>query len=223
VPTPGFPPGTLTEGFPAWIDAIEGEYAHYTVHVVRGLSPADALETFGARPASFMTCEPPGAPADGQTSPPQSVFGQRGCAAVLLAGQAGAWTFVYDGLGGTEVGEDPQRRGSFASMAEILSAGGREAASSTSTTNADINLFYAVDGDLLLHAVEEVDPETDDIPAGLRAAVEAAGTFECADSRDDEDDGPDPAVNIRVVCALAGLNLTLEELRGIQLIGASLG
>jgi hypothetical protein len=66
VPTPGFPPGTLTEGFPAWIDAIEGEYAHYTVHVVRGLSPADALETFGARPASFMTCVLPGAPADGR-------------------------------------------------------------------------------------------------------------------------------------------------------------
>jgi hypothetical protein len=201
---------------------LEGEYANFTVHVVRGLAPAGALEAIGARPAMFMTCVLP-SEADGQTSPPQAVFGQAGCDAVLLAGQVGAWTFVYDGLGDTEYGEDPQVRGSFASMAEILSAGGREAASSTLSINADTSLCYAVDGDVLLHAVEEVDPERDDIPAGLQAAVEAAGRFESAEDENDEYDGPDAGVNMRVVCALAGLNLTLEDLRGIPLVGAPLG
>jgi hypothetical protein len=224
VPTPGFPVGTLGDaGFPAWVDALAGEDAHCTVHVVRGLAPAGALAAIGARPATFMTCVPPGGQAGGQTSPPRAVFGQPGCEAVLLAGQVGAWTFVYDGLGDTASGEDPQRRGSFVSMAEILSAGGREAASGTFSINADTSLFYAVDGDLLLHAVEEVDPHGDDIPAGLRAAVEAAGKFESADNEAGAYDGPDAAVNMRVACALAGLNLTLEDLRGIPLIGAPLG
>jgi hypothetical protein len=223
VPTPGFPAGTLSDaGFPRWIDALEDEYANSTVHVVRGLPAAEALQVIGARPALFMTCVPPRGQADGQTSPPETVFGQPDCEAVLLAGQVGAWTFVYDSLGDTGYGEDPQRRGSFVSMAELLSAGGREAASSTFSINADTNLFYAVDGDLLLQAVEEIDPEGDDIPAGLQAAVEAAGKFESAGDAD-EYDGPDAAVNMRVVCALAGLHLTLEDLRGIPLIGAPLG
>jgi hypothetical protein len=222
VPTPGFPAGTLgAAGLPAWIDALEGEYPNYTVHVVRGLAPADALTAIGARAPLFMTCVLPGEQPDGQTSP--AVFGQPGCAAVLLAGQVGDWTFVYDSLGDTESGEDPRRRGSFLSMAEILSAGDREAASSTLSINADVSLWYAVDGELLLQAVEEVDPERDDIPAGLQGAVEAAGRFEPAGDEADEDDGPDLAVNMRVVCALAGLNLTLEDLYGIPLIGAPLG
>ena len=83
MPTPGFPAGTLSEtGFPAWIDALQDEDAHYTVHVVRSLAPADALEAIGARPATFLTCVLPG----GQASP-QPVFGQPGCEAILLAGR----------------------------------------------------------------------------------------------------------------------------------------
>jgi hypothetical protein len=215
VPTPGFPAGTLGEsGLPAWLDALtDDEDAYFTFHVVRGLAPADALAAIGARPALFMACVLPGEGAE----PPRQVFGDPECEAVLLAGQVGAWTFVHDAFGDTEAGEDPRRRRSFVSMAEILSAGGNEAATSSVSINAGARLMYAVDGDLLLHAVGEVDAEKDDVPTGLRAAVESAGTFAAADDR------PDDAVSVRVACALAGLNLTLEDLREIPLIGAPLG
>ena len=86
--------------------------------------------------------------------------------------------------------------------------------------DADTSLCYAVDGDLLLQVFEDDEPWRDDIPPGLQAAVEAAGRFESAH---DEDGGPDTAVNMRVVCALGGLNLTLEDMRKIPLIGAPLG
>jgi hypothetical protein len=221
VPTPGFPAGTLGEsGLPAWLEALtDDEDAYFTLHVVRGLAPTDALAAIGARPAMFMACVLPGeAQAGVEAQPPRQVFGDPGCEAVLLAGQVGAWTFVYDGFGDTESGEDPRQRGSFVSMAEILSAGDKEAATSSVSINAGARLVYAVDGDLLLHAVGEVDPERDDIPTGLRAAVESAGTFAAAD-----DDRPDDAVSIRVACALARLNLTLEDLREVPLIGAPLG
>jgi hypothetical protein len=184
--------------------------------VVRGLAPAGALEAIGARPARFMTCVLPGAEA----VPPRQVFGRPGCEAVLLAGQVGDWTFVYDGLGDTGYGEDPHRRYAFVSMAEILSAGAREAASGTFTIEADTSLSYAADGRLLLDAGEPLDPGEDYIPSGLRAAVEAAGTFGPAGERNR---GPDLAVNIRVVCALAGLTLTPKDLRALPLTGAPLG
>jgi hypothetical protein len=219
MPTPGFPAGTLSvSGFPAWLDDLT---EHFMLHVVRGLTPADALAGIGARPATFMSCALPGEQADVEAQLSLPVYGQ--CDAVLLAGQVGAWTFVYDGLGDTGEVEDPQQRYSFVPTAKILSADGREAASTYLSVNADTLLTYAVDGDLLLDMGEYVDPQGHDIPAGLGAAVESAGTFVTADEESHENDGPDMAVNIRVVCALAGLNLTQEGLRKIPLIGAPLG
>lgn len=219
MPVPGFPAGTLSKlGFPVWIKALWGEDPHFMIHVVRGLTPAGALAAAGARPATFTPYVLPGGQSDGQPPP---VPGRPGHDVVLLAGQVGPWTFLYDIRGDTGYREDSGQPSSGVTMAEILSAAGREAASGTFTVEAGTSLVYAVDGRLLLHAAQEVDPETDDIPAGLQAAVAAAGRFESA--ADFLLDGPDMAVNIRVVCALAGLALPLEDLHAIPLTGAPLG
>src|SRR5262249_5505657 len=98
---------------------------------------------------------------------------------------------------------------------KMLSAAGREAATSTDGISLNPSLAYAVNGELLLDAdYGDIDPSDDDIPAGLRAAVEAAGSFGPGD------DGLDCGIEMRVVCALAGLNITPGELRKIRLLAA---
>ena len=68
---------------------------------------------------------------------------------MLLAGRIGIWTFIYDDSGLTSFGAD------FAPPAKVLSANGREAATSTYTINADTSLAYAVDGEVLFHIGDE--------------------------------------------------------------------
>jgi hypothetical protein len=119
-------------------------------------------------------------------------------------------------MGMTAFGEDPEDPARHAPPAKMLSASGREAATST-WINADTSLSYAVNGELLVNVFEDVDPAEDDIPASLQSAVEAAGHFGPGDG---EDDGLDCGINMRVLCALAGLNITLDELREIPLLAA---
>lgn len=215
--TPGFPAGTLDdEGFPAWITALESDDPNHTVHVVRGLAPADALHLLGAQPDTIVSCQLPAQRPGGRDSLPRAVIGSTDSDAVLLAGQFGSWTFVYDdsGLSGWE------QDGELAPSAKMLSADGREAATSTWTINADTMLDYAVDGDLQLSVAEDLDPAEDDIPAGLRGAVEAAGTFSDGDGEDRAEPDIDCGINMRVVCALAGLHVLLDDLRQIPLLAA---
>ncbi|MDH6117280.1 DUF6461 domain-containing protein [Kitasatospora sp. GAS204B] len=215
MPTPGFPADTLDEdGTPVWITDLASEHPNHTVHVVRDLSPQDALLALGAKPALITSCELPAERPDEWTSLARAAIGPTDSGAVLLAGRVGDWTFVYDdgGLTGfTLDGDTP---------ATLLSATGREAATSTFSINADTNLEYAVDGESLFAVYEELDPtadEEEEIPAALRDAVEAAGTFD----QEDLDEGePDGAINLRVLCALAGLRCTLDDLRRIPLWAA---
>ena len=62
MPTPAFPPNTLDhEGAPIWISESAADEKHYTLHVVRGLEPAEALEMLGADPqlcqSDYSVCE----------------------------------------------------------------------------------------------------------------------------------------------------------------------
>jgi hypothetical protein len=213
--TPGFPAGTLDEGgFPVWITGIGADETPGTVHVVRGLAPMDALQVVGARPGMIRPCRLPDSKPDQWTSLARAAIGAAD-GGVLLAGQVGAWTFVYDDVCLTAFAEGADGR--IVSPASLLSAGGREAATSSFNIEADRDLFYAADGAELFGTTWNVDPEEDDIPAGLRAAVAAAGEF--AAGEDDLDDG----LNMRVVCALAGLSMTVENLRAISLLAAEFG
>ena len=211
MPTPGFRTGTLNnDGYPAWITALDNDdNTNHTVHVVRGLAPADALQAADRRQAVITPCRLPAQQPDNGTSLPRAAIGPTDSGAVLLAGQVGPWSFIYDDAGMTSLAQDG------VSPAEVLSAAGREAATCT-----DLNpeLAYAVDGELLLHVIDDnISPADENIPAGLRAARRAAGNFE---SEDDEDGEDDYGVNMRVVCALASLNITLDELRSIPLLAA---
>jgi hypothetical protein len=200
------------EGFPIWITGIADDDNPGTVHVVRGLAPIDALQVVGARPGMIRPCQLPDGKPDSRTSLPRAATGAAE-GGVLLAGQVGAWTFVYDDACMTAFTEDADGR--MVSPASPLSAGGREAATSSFNIEADRDLFYAADGAELFGTTWDIDSAEDDIPAGLRAAVEAAGEFAAGED--------DFARNMRVVCALAGLSMTVEDLRAISLLAAEFG
>jgi hypothetical protein len=155
-------------------------------------------------------CQLPDRRPDRWTSLPRAAISPADSGAVLLAGRMGAWTFVFDDAGFTAHGEggDPP--------AKALSASGREAASITGGETLNNMFAYAADGVALFDvADDDIDPDDEDIPAGLRPAVETAGVFESGDPGDD-----DFAINMRVQCALAGLRCTLDELRQIPLLVA---
>lgn len=207
MPTPGFPVGTLTEsGDPAWVDELSADPAHHQLHVVRGLSPQDAVTALGG--TVLRNLEPgqlPEAVPDGYTPLCRVAVGEeddeRG---VLVAGQSGEWTFVYDDQ---MLGEFP------AAAALLLSRDGRVAASSSYSINADTDLAYAVDG-VLTHCWSEPHHGQDiEFPTLLRPAVKAAGVY-------GDNPGVDMGVNLRVVCALAGLTWTVSELRRSALLVA---
>jgi hypothetical protein len=101
--TPGFPPGTLdSEGEPSWLVELACEDPNHTLHVVKNLEPAEALERLGANPRLFRSCELPATRPDAQTSLPGAALDiEPGGSAALLAGRIGEWTFVYDDAGYT--------------------------------------------------------------------------------------------------------------------------
>ncbi|MER7971963.1 DUF6461 domain-containing protein [Streptomyces sp. NPDC096080] len=213
MPTPGFPPHTLdSEGLPVWISALAAEDPHHALHVVRGLEPAEALEMLGAKPRLFQARELPAEPREWSVLPEPAPGLEPGAGATLLAGRVGAWTFVYDGAGFTDRDATAE-----------LSADGRTAAVSMFSINADASLTYAVDGaEVTTVDVDDLDPAQDvpGLPDELRAAFEAAGVVE-HDYLDPGD--PDYDICMRAVCALAGIFLTVEELRQVPLLVTPFG
>jgi hypothetical protein len=182
-----------------------------TVHAIRGLAPPYALQAVGAGLDMIRPCQlPVGPPGKGTwTSLPRAAIGPTDSAAVLLAGQIGAWTFVYDDAGMTHGRGDE-------SPARLLSVGGREAATCTEGITLSESLAYAVNGALLLDVSQQPLGSADgSLPAGLRAAVEAAGMF-----RPGQHDELDRGIYMRVLCALVGLSIALDELRAIPLLAA---
>ena len=63
----------------------------------------------------------------------------------------------------------------------------------------------------------------DELPDGLRPAAAVAGIGWPDGDGDDEDGDWDPAENFRLVCALAELTLTLDDIRALPLLGAAFG
>ncbi|MGW1564507.1 DUF6461 domain-containing protein [Streptomyces sp. NPDC002144] len=215
MPTPGFPPSTLdSEGAPIWITDLASGDPNHILHVVRGIEPAEALEVLGAKPELIQSCELPDSKPDEWTSLPCAALGIKpGTSAALLAGRIGEWTFVYDDSGYT-----------FDDAAtNALSADGRTAATSVYTINADAHLTYAVAGEQVEWVnVDDLDLNEDlpSMPAELRAAFEAAGNVPAEDFEPGEADGD---IVMRVACALAGLALTLDDIRRVPLLVAPLG
>jgi hypothetical protein len=91
------------------------------------------------------------------------------------------------------------------------------------TINGDASLTYAVDGkqvewvnvdDLLL------EEDLPGMPAELRAAFEAAGTAEWEGLEPGE---ADSLIAMRAACSLAGLALTLDDVRRVPLLVVPLG
>ncbi|MGW0788299.1 DUF6461 domain-containing protein [Streptomyces sp. NPDC002911] len=211
MPTPGFPPSTLdSEGTPIWISELANDDPNHILHVVRGVEPAEALQVLGAKPGLIRSCELPDSRPDEWTSLPCAALGIRpGTSAALLAGRVGEWTFVYDDSGFT-CDDD--------TMTKALSADGRTAAMSVYTINGDASLTYAVDGEQIEWVnVDDLDTEKDipAMPAELRTAFEAAGTVGTEDFEPGEADG---LITMRAACALAGLALTLSDVRRIPLL-----
>jgi hypothetical protein len=181
------------------------------LYVVRGMEPAAALEVLGGEADLIRPCELPTGERDHNVSLPASVpANESGYDGTLLAGRIGAWTFVYDDVGLSDDGWRTQE----------LSAGGNPAASAAYSINAVARLDYSVDGrelfsvgrdDLVLENALSV------MPPELAVAFEDAGTFELDYLRPGE---PDFSIFARVVCALADLRCTLEDLRRIPLLSA---
>lgn len=214
MPTPDFPPNTLdSDGDPLWIVELANADPNHAVHVVRDLEPAEALKRLGANPERFRSVELPDSKPDDRTSLPGAALDVKpGTGAALLAGRIGDWTFVYDDSGYTT-----------GDSAAALSDGGRSAATSYFSINADASLTYAVDGkEVAWVNVDDLDLETDlpEMPAELRAAFEAAGTVELDYLEPGE---PDYAIAMRAVCALAGLTCTIDDIRRIPLLGVEFG
>jgi hypothetical protein len=131
---------------------------------------------------------------------------------LLVAGQRGDWTFVYDGAGvtGWTTGH--------AEMATVLSANGRAAGTSILTINADSSFCYAEDGEVIIRIdADDPKPSDDEVPDVLSTAIEAAGRAD-SDDEDDDEDFLDVDANMRIACALAGLTWTTEEFRAQPLL-----
>ena len=215
MPTPGFPPSTLDSGgTPIWITELAEDDPNHALHVARGIEPAEALEVLGANPELIQACELPDSKPDAWTSLPCAALGtEPGTSATLLAGRVGEWTFVYDDSGFTTDDADTK----------ALSDKGRTAATSVFTINADASLVYAVDGEQAEWVnVDGLDLHEDlpGMPAELRAAFEAAGNVPMEDFEPGEADGD---IAMRAACALAGLALTLDDLRRVPLLVVPLG
>ncbi len=84
-------------------------------------------------------------------------------------------------------------------------------------------MSYAVNGEQLAYLdVDDLDLEEDvpGMPAELRAAFDAAGVFDIEGAEPGE---ADYAIGMRVVCAMAGLTCTLDDLRRVPLLGTPFG
>ncbi|MEU6674072.1 DUF6461 domain-containing protein [Streptomyces sp. NPDC046925] len=207
--TPGFPPGTLADdGLPIWIHEVAATERHHALHVIRGREPRETLEALDADPRHIRTCVLPAAGTGPYTSLPAAFLGDEGGDAdTLLAGTNGSWTFVYDDAACVDEEQLTE-----------LSSGGRAAASTSFSVNADVSLSYAVDGSTAHHVnVDDLDLERDlpKMPDELRTAFLAAGTVQ----HDYLPAGQaDYEICMRAVCALADLIWTVGDLRRAPLL-----
>lgn len=209
--TPGFSSYLLDgTGLPIWIS----ELACFPdrsdcLHVVRGLDPAAALEILGPGSELIRPCELPRSKQGYNVSlSASSLTIESGHDGTLLAGCIGSWTFVYDDMG---LANDERKT-------QELSANGRIAAAAECSINAVVRLSYAIDGKEIFEASRDnlvLETDLAGMPPGLVAAFEDAGTFEL-----DYLDSGEPDINIfaRVLCALADLRCTLDELRRTPLL-----
>jgi hypothetical protein len=213
LPTPGFPAGTLDdEGDPIWIRELAAEDPNHLLYVIRGLSPDEAVTALGG--SVIRRLEPGQLPErrpDPWTSLGRAVVGGHATedGPILVAGRSGDWTFVYDDSHAYWELAD----GRDATVA--LSEGGCTAASSGYSINADTDIQYAVDGRLVFWVSEPHQFEDVELPTDLLPAAEAAGVM-------DDDPDADYGMNMRVVCALAGLMWTTHDLRNAPLVIAGL-
>jgi hypothetical protein len=204
---PGFRAEALNEdGGPLWIDSVAAEDPNHLLHVVRGLDPAAAIELVGGRVVRELAPgQLPAERPDSWSTPVHTAVGADRMVDLLLAGRRGEWTFVYDTSGVTGWAQDRRE------MSAVLSADGRVAAVSIWTINADSSFSYAVDGEAVFTVTESYNPFYDaETPDVLRPVIEAAGRPDGADD--------DYEINMRLVCALAGLTWTPAELRAEPLL-----
>lgn len=210
---PYFTPDSVDElGNPQWISALTtGDDPNHVVHVVRDLEPAEALELLGVDPQAIKPCELPG----GSAELARAAMRPLDPSVVLIAGRVGDWTFVYDDLGETGfLWHLPERPPLDA--AKVLSDKGSTAATSHVSITGNTGFTYAVEGELLVNVSEKPFERSDleeEPPAEIRAALDAAESFAI-----EYDDG----LPMRMICALAGLPRTLDELRRIPLLIAPL-
>ena len=211
---PGFRPEALAEGAsPKWIDELAMADPNHLLHVVRGLAPADAVELVGGTVLRHLKPHelPAGRPGNWSTTA-HAAIGVDQTEDLLVAGQHGDWTFVYDASGVTGW------TSSHAEMATVLSAGGRAAGTSILTINNDSSFCYAEDGGIISSLdVDDPRPASDEVPEVLWAAIEAAGRAD-SDDEDEDEDFLDVDANMRIACALAGLTWTAEEFRAQPLL-----
>jgi hypothetical protein len=94
-----------------------------------------------------------------------------------------------------------------------LSIKGGVAATGNVTINGQVGFTYAVDGEIPTDHCEyelRADDLGDGAPVAVRAAIEAAGTFDAEQA--------DEGFTLRMICAIAGLPRTLDELRQVPLL-----
>ncbi|WP_157117238.1 hypothetical protein [Nocardia vaccinii] len=206
-----FSPDQLDEnGCPTWVTALAGEEydPNHLVHIVRDLDPADALALLGVDRQDIRPCELPARSPGDRASLARAAIEPLNPTVVLIAGRVGEWTFIYDDLGETSCLWHLEQRPEAVSA---LSTAGAAAAISSVAITGHINFGYAIDGEtLFFHSRDESDlDDLAEVPAEVRAAVEAAGTVGA-----EFDDG----TTMRIICALGGLPRTLAELREIPLL-----
>lgn len=205
---PGFIPEALDEGgAPRWLSELATRDPNHLLHVVRGLDPQAAMEFVGGRVVRRLAPnELPTQRPDEWSTVMHAAVGADRMTDLLVAGQHDGWTFVYDASGVTGDTADHQL------MAVGLSQDGRTAATSIFTINADESFGYAEDGEILCHITEPYDAESydEETPEVIRPAVLAA--------IDDEESDHPYYINMRIVCALAGLTFTPAEMRDRPLL-----
>jgi hypothetical protein len=210
--------GLLDEdGYPAWVTALASENHGIGLYVVRDLDPAAALERAGARRPRIRPVELPAeVPDDEWYSRAQAALGvAAGEGSALVSFAVGDWTVVYDAGGLTLMDQ---------AMLADLAVGDLEAAHCSVNIELDTHVAYTVDG-LAFWVGEPISVyRLEDLPERLRPAAEAAGIdWPTGNGGEDDEHEWDPAENFRLVCAIAGLRLTLDDVRALPLLGAELG
>ncbi|AGL16182.1 DUF6461 domain-containing protein [Actinoplanes sp. N902-109] len=187
-------------GIPDWIDRLAWEDPNHSLYVVRGLDPAEVIGIVGGE--QVRTLAPGELPEDTADEwsgvVPHALEAAGGGDLLRVAGRRGDWTFVYDTFGGMD-GE----------LAKTLSKGGRAAAYVVNSISGISRVDCAEDGSGVYELDDSYDPDYDqeNVPELLRNAIDAAMAVDL------EDPDWDLGVNMRIVCALAGLTWTYEEFR----------